>query len=103
MAIEWKGRDGKPCRLNDDNGPFHADVGGLRIWIQRLGTGWAVNCDGLKIRNRTLDTLDKDLAKENALVVMSIVAGTFVKKFSAVVDACHAELKDPVAKRARKV
>lgn len=103
MAIVWKKRDGKPCCQGDENGPFHVDIGGMRVWIQRLHTGWAVNCDGLKIRNRTLDTPDKFLAMENALVVISVVADTFAKKFLAVKNAADAELKEPVAKRNRSV
>lgn len=99
MAVNWK-VIGQPCEAREQNGPIAADVGGLRLWIVRSGKRWAVTCDGLKIRNRTLETEDKELAKESALVVISIEAGQLVSKYSAVRDAADAELKNHVAKPA---
>lgn len=99
MAANWK-VIGHPCEAREQNGPLATDIGGMRLWIFRSGAAWAVTCDGLKIRNRTLDTKDKELAKENALVVISSVASQFVAKYGAVRDAAEVELKNLVAKPA---
>lgn len=99
MVVNWK-VIGHLCETREQNGPIAADVGGLRLWIVRSGKRWTVTCDGLKIRNRTLETEDKEQAKENALVVLSVEAGQLVSKYGAVRDAADAELKNLVAKPA---